>query len=296
MVGRLVCSARPLGLALFGHGDGVLVGFGEGFVSAVLAPWMILGFGWGGCYQQTPAVAVGALLTWPVLSVWPRGCCGDGVDDVSREVPAGSVLERPPLTLLDIDLGCGDGFSLRGWSLSGLILIFWECSLLNAFKTAVVTGASRGFGRAIAGALVAAGTDVVGIARDEQQLDAVRGELGEVSPRRPRTPLTNCWRGTSSADTVRACSFLTQASHRIWRACPSRPGTVSAATGRSTLGTSSHGSGRRSASRWRRAAWSSRYPAQPPWADRPSAVGTPARRPPSGSSADMQLMSRSGLG
>lgn len=48
-----------------------------------------------------------------------------------------------------------------------------------SFKTAVVTGASRGFGRAIAAALVAAGTNVVGIARDEQELQAVRDELGE---------------------------------------------------------------------------------------------------------------------
>jgi NADP-dependent 3-hydroxy acid dehydrogenase YdfG len=46
------------------------------------------------------------------------------------------------------------------------------------FTTAVVTGASRGFGRAIAAALVASGTPVVGIARDEQALDAVRDELG----------------------------------------------------------------------------------------------------------------------
>jgi NAD(P)-dependent dehydrogenase (short-subunit alcohol dehydrogenase family) len=47
------------------------------------------------------------------------------------------------------------------------------------FQTAVVTGASRGFGRAIAAALVAAGTSVVGIARDEHELRAVRDELGE---------------------------------------------------------------------------------------------------------------------
>jgi NAD(P)-dependent dehydrogenase (short-subunit alcohol dehydrogenase family) len=46
-------------------------------------------------------------------------------------------------------------------------------------KTAVITGASRGFGRAIAAALVAAGTDVVGIARGERELRAVRDELGE---------------------------------------------------------------------------------------------------------------------
>ncbi|HEX6470955.1 MAG TPA: SDR family oxidoreductase [Streptosporangiaceae bacterium] len=45
-------------------------------------------------------------------------------------------------------------------------------------ETAVVTGASRGFGRAIAAALVAAGTGVVGIARDEKRLCAVRDELG----------------------------------------------------------------------------------------------------------------------
>jgi NAD(P)-dependent dehydrogenase (short-subunit alcohol dehydrogenase family) len=46
-------------------------------------------------------------------------------------------------------------------------------------KTAVITGASRGFGRAIAAALVAAGTDVVGIARGDRELRAVRDELGE---------------------------------------------------------------------------------------------------------------------
>ncbi|QYN33318.1 SDR family oxidoreductase [Pseudonocardia sp. DSM 110487] len=47
------------------------------------------------------------------------------------------------------------------------------------FPTAVVTGASRGFGRAIAAALVAAGTGVVGIARDEQALLALHEELGD---------------------------------------------------------------------------------------------------------------------
>lgn len=47
------------------------------------------------------------------------------------------------------------------------------------FQTAVVTGASRGFGRAITAALVAAGTQVVGIARHERDLNAVRDELGE---------------------------------------------------------------------------------------------------------------------
>jgi NAD(P)-dependent dehydrogenase (short-subunit alcohol dehydrogenase family) len=45
--------------------------------------------------------------------------------------------------------------------------------------TSVVTGASRGFGRAIAAALVAEGSDVVGIARDAAALDGVHAELGE---------------------------------------------------------------------------------------------------------------------
>ncbi|HEY3686802.1 MAG TPA: SDR family oxidoreductase [Streptosporangiaceae bacterium] len=48
----------------------------------------------------------------------------------------------------------------------------------DQFLTAVVTGASRGFGRAIAAALVASGTGVVGIARGERELSAVREELG----------------------------------------------------------------------------------------------------------------------
>ena len=47
------------------------------------------------------------------------------------------------------------------------------------FPTAVVTGASRGFGRAIAAALVAAGSTVVGIARGDEDLLAARDELGE---------------------------------------------------------------------------------------------------------------------
>jgi NADP-dependent 3-hydroxy acid dehydrogenase YdfG len=48
----------------------------------------------------------------------------------------------------------------------------------DIFSTAVVTGASRGFGRAIAAALVDAGADVVGIARGEADLAATRRDLG----------------------------------------------------------------------------------------------------------------------
>lgn len=49
----------------------------------------------------------------------------------------------------------------------------------SSIPTAVVTGAGRGFGRAAAAALVAAGTRVVGIARTEQDLRDVRAELGD---------------------------------------------------------------------------------------------------------------------
>ncbi|OBB91315.1 SDR family oxidoreductase [Mycobacterium sp. 852002-40037_SCH5390672] len=45
--------------------------------------------------------------------------------------------------------------------------------------TAIVTGAGRGFGRAIASALVAAGAQVVGVARTRSQVDEVRTQLGD---------------------------------------------------------------------------------------------------------------------
>lgn len=45
--------------------------------------------------------------------------------------------------------------------------------------TALVTGASRGFGRAIAAALSEAGVNVVGVARDGARLEEVRSQLGE---------------------------------------------------------------------------------------------------------------------
>jgi NAD(P)-dependent dehydrogenase (short-subunit alcohol dehydrogenase family) len=45
--------------------------------------------------------------------------------------------------------------------------------------TAIVTGASRGFGRGIATALCGAGARVVGVARDGSRLDEVRNALGD---------------------------------------------------------------------------------------------------------------------
>lgn len=48
-----------------------------------------------------------------------------------------------------------------------------------AGRTAVVTGASRGFGRGIATSLSQAGARVVGVARDHEQLQRLRAELGD---------------------------------------------------------------------------------------------------------------------
>lgn len=45
--------------------------------------------------------------------------------------------------------------------------------------TAIVTGASRGFGRAVTAALSVAGAHVVGVARSGDQLDRLRDELGD---------------------------------------------------------------------------------------------------------------------
>ena len=45
--------------------------------------------------------------------------------------------------------------------------------------TAIVTGASRGFGRAIATALCGAGAHVVGVARTRALLEDVRDQLGD---------------------------------------------------------------------------------------------------------------------
>jgi NAD(P)-dependent dehydrogenase (short-subunit alcohol dehydrogenase family) len=46
-------------------------------------------------------------------------------------------------------------------------------------STAIVTGASKGFGRGVAGALAHAGVQVIGVSRDRALLEAVQAELGE---------------------------------------------------------------------------------------------------------------------
>jgi NAD(P)-dependent dehydrogenase (short-subunit alcohol dehydrogenase family) len=49
-----------------------------------------------------------------------------------------------------------------------------------AGATAIVTGVSRGFGRAVGVALVGAGAHVVGVARGSARLDELRDGLGEM--------------------------------------------------------------------------------------------------------------------
>jgi NAD(P)-dependent dehydrogenase (short-subunit alcohol dehydrogenase family) len=65
-------------------------------------------------------------------------------------------------------------------------------------STAIVTGASRGFGRAIATALASAGVQVVGVARDQAQLENVHAEIGDTF-----TPVT-----ADAADPVTAGQLI----------------------------------------------------------------------------------------
>lgn len=67
-------------------------------------------------------------------------------------------------------------------------------------NTAIVTGASRGFGRAIAAALTATGTDVIGVARTNDLLEEVRRELGAAF-----TPVV-----ADAADPATAASLIAQ--------------------------------------------------------------------------------------
>jgi NAD(P)-dependent dehydrogenase (short-subunit alcohol dehydrogenase family) len=69
-----------------------------------------------------------------------------------------------------------------------------------AGRTAIVTGASRGFGRGIAVALAEAGASVVGIARHESRLAELRDKLGDAF-----TPVT-----ADVADPVDAGRFIDQ--------------------------------------------------------------------------------------
>ena len=108
-------------------------------------------------------------------------------------------------------------------------------------RTAIVTGASRGFGRATAVGLAATGVHVVGVARDEAALEEVQSrQLGDVvhagRRRRHRRP---SGRPTDRRSTARPSSCSTPARHRTRRRSRTRRGRHSAPTGTSTSDTSS---------------------------------------------------------
>jgi NAD(P)-dependent dehydrogenase (short-subunit alcohol dehydrogenase family) len=66
-------------------------------------------------------------------------------------------------------------------------------------KRAVVTGASRGIGLAVARALVAEGADVALIARDRERLDAAAAELSQTGSAPPRALPVVCDTGSDEA-------------------------------------------------------------------------------------------------
>src|SRR5580692_8733044 len=160
--------------------------------------------------------------------------------------------------------------------------------------TALVTGASRGFGRAIAVALSKHGAHVVGVARDPGRLEELHQQLGGTF-----TPVA-----ADAADPVLAGQLLDKY----------RPRTLVLNAGAAPLTRPVHrqtwqtfsrnwevdvqhvfnGPARRCCFPWSRAARSSPSPAEPRSTARHSAAATPEPRPPSGSSRPMPPRSPAG--
>jgi NADP-dependent 3-hydroxy acid dehydrogenase YdfG len=123
-----------------------------------------------------------------------------------------------------------------------------------AGATALVTGASRGFGRGIATALSRAGAQVVGVARDRAALEELRVELGG-------SFTAVC---ADAADPMAAGELIDRYRPGVLvlnagaTRCRGRSSTTrgrrSAATGMSTFSTRSTGPARRCWPRWPRAA------------------------------------------
>src|SRR5216684_4262789 len=74
--------------------------------------------------------------------------------------------------------------------------------------TALVTGASRGFGRAIAIDLAKHGAHVVGVARDRARLEELHAQLGGTFTPSPLTPPTRWSQANSSTSTAPIPAFL----------------------------------------------------------------------------------------
>jgi short chain dehydrogenase len=153
-----------------------------------------------------------------------------------------------------------------------------------AGATALVTGASRGFGRGIAIALRGAGAQVVGVARDRAPLEEVRAALGEsfIAVSADAADPTLAERLIDAYHPASWCSTPAQA--RSCGRCSTTPGRRSRSTGRPTSGSPSTGYARPCSSRCGPAAGWSWSAAVPRWPGHRSAVATPAPRPPSASS------------
>jgi short chain dehydrogenase len=147
--------------------------------------------------------------------------------------------------------------------------------------TALVTGASRGFGRAIAVALSKHGAHVAGVARDHGRLEELRAPARRyLHPRSPPTPPTPWSQASSSTSTAPARWSSTPGRLPCRGRSAGKPGRPSAATGRSTCSTCSTGPARRCCFPCSQAAWSSPSPAEPRSTARHSAAATPEPRPP----------------
>jgi NAD(P)-dependent dehydrogenase (short-subunit alcohol dehydrogenase family) len=77
-------------------------------------------------------------------------------------------------------------------------------------KRAVVTGASRGIGLAVARALIAEGAEVALIARDAERLDAAAAELGQPGSSAPPVLPVVCDTGFDEAVTAMAATVTAQ--------------------------------------------------------------------------------------
>src|SRR5205823_4155043 len=78
-------------------------------------------------------------------------------------------------------------------------------------RSAIITGASRGLGRAIATAFVRAGASVLLTARDEELLRQVREELAALA----RAPGQQVWQAPADVSRLEDCNALVEAFGRL---------------------------------------------------------------------------------